>query len=226
MQWRMIWQCKPLYRSLYMILQWSVRFSHRQTEPRSRWEFLQESPKMKTRPNGQKTLSEEYFLKFLRKFLRMKIIPNCQKTLSEENFLDFCKNSWEWKLFPMVRRLCLVRIFRVFQKFLRRKIISNGQKTLSDENFFEFCKNSSEWKLFTMVRRLRLRRNFSRVLEWKFAVSVVGRLFLRRIDQHSSWLTQTLLLKSIQQTNFTWNGQKVTMSLIPLSANLETICKM
>ena len=134
-----------------MILQWSFWISHRQTEPKSHWEFLQESPKMKTRPNGQKTLSDENF-------------------------------------------------FRVLQKFLRKKIRPNGQKTSSEEDFL-------------------------RVLEQEF-VPVVSRLCLRRIHNQSSSISQTFLLKTNQQKNFTWNGQKVTMSLIPLSANLETICKM
>ena len=31
---------------------------HRQREPRIHWELLQDSPWMKTRPNGQKTSSE------------------------------------------------------------------------------------------------------------------------------------------------------------------------
>ena len=83
------------------------------------------------------------------------------------------------------------------------------------------CKIAHGWKLVPMVRRPRL-NNILSIFEQN--CSYIWQTNPNGKKTLSSLLTsQTQRAKKKQRQNFTWNGQKVTISLIPLSANLEKI---
>ena len=91
-----------------------ARIGHRRKEPKSRWESLRESPRMKIHPNGQKISSKEDFLlgnltgnqTWNGQKVTMSLIPlsaNLEKKISflENHFCQSCHwQSWKWQKLP------------------------------------------------------------------------------------------------------------------------------